>query len=176
MKLHATKYIRLLQVSFLHVYIKMEYPAPCPALVHIRPSEQGRNFLPLDLQRSICQQIAGSSILLFHLQSILLVRHQNPQFSRVVCTLCTCKLELHKLVTMPRIICNPHYHLATCNSMQCTTSTLFQIRLVYIKEAIVGASLSEPHTSVTSLRTCVCMYVCMYVCLDRPLTENFNFK
>ena len=84
------------------MYIKMEYPAPCPALVHIRPSEQGRSSLPLDLQRSICQQIAGSSNLPFHLQSILLARHQNPQSSEVVCTLCTCKLELHKLITYLR--------------------------------------------------------------------------
>ena len=32
---------------------------------------------------------------------------------------------------------------------------------------VIGASLSEPHTSVTSLRT----RVCIYACLDRPLTE-----
>ena len=30
---------------------------------------------------------------------------------------------------------------------------------------MIGASLSEPHTSVTSLRTCVCMFVCLFVCL-----------
>ena len=30
---------------------------------------------------------------------------------------------------------------------------------------VFGASLSEPHTSVTSLHTCVCMFAC----LDRPL-------
>ena len=35
---------------------------------------------------------------------------------------------------------------------------------------LIGASLSEPHTSVTALRdACVCMYVCL-----RPYTENFN--
>ena len=28
----------------------------------------------------------------------------------------------------------------------------------------IGASLSEPHTSVTALRTCVCMSVCLSVC------------
>ena len=33
---------------------------------------------------------------------------------------------------------------------------------------IIGVSLSEPHTSVTSLPPCVCMFVC----LDRPLTVN----
>ena len=36
---------------------------------------------------------------------------------------------------------------------------------------VIGASLSEPHTSVTALRMCVC--VCMSVCL-RPYTENFK--
>ena len=35
---------------------------------------------------------------------------------------------------------------------------------------IIGASLSEPHTSVTALRT----HVCIRPCLDRPLTVNFK--
>ena len=35
---------------------------------------------------------------------------------------------------------------------------------------IIGASLSEPHTSVTALRT----RVCIQLCLDRPLTRNFK--
>ena len=38
---------------------------------------------------------------------------------------------------------------------------------------LIGASLSEPHTNVTALHTCVCMYVCLSVCL-RPYTENFK--
>ena len=36
---------------------------------------------------------------------------------------------------------------------------------------LVGASLSELHTSVTALH----MWVCMLVCLDRPLTVNFKW-
>jgi len=43
---------------------------------------------------------------------------------------------------------------------------------------IFGASLSEPHTSVTSLRTRVCIYLCLLACLlaclDRPLTGYFK--
>ena len=35
---------------------------------------------------------------------------------------------------------------------------------------VIGASLSEPHTSVTALRT----RVCIYACLDRSLTVNFK--
>jgi len=35
----------------------------------------------------------------------------------------------------------------------------------------IGASLSEPHTSVTSLRACVCMLACV----DRPRTGNFKY-
>ena len=38
------------------------------------------------------------------------------------------------------------------------------------EDGIIGASLSEPHTSVTALR----MRVCIYACLDRPLTVNFK--
>ena len=39
---------------------------------------------------------------------------------------------------------------------------------------LIGVSLSEPHTSVTALRTHVCIYACLFVCLDRPLTVNFK--
>ena len=50
---------------------------------------------------------------------------------------------------------------------------LFQTSLeVFLHEAagIIGASLSEPHTSVTALLdACVCMYVCAW-----PYTENLN--
>ena len=35
---------------------------------------------------------------------------------------------------------------------------------------IFGASLSEPHTSVTSLRTRVCIYLCLFACLLGPTT------
>ena len=38
------------------------------------------------------------------------------------------------------------------------------------KTFFVGVSLSEPHTSVTALRT----RVCLFVGLDRPLTVNFK--
>ena len=35
---------------------------------------------------------------------------------------------------------------------------------------LIGASLSEPHTSVTALQdACVCLSVCVW-----PYTENFN--
>ena len=37
---------------------------------------------------------------------------------------------------------------------------------------IFGASLSEPHTSVTALRTCVCMAVCLSVCGHIPKILN----
>ena len=37
---------------------------------------------------------------------------------------------------------------------------------------IVGASLSEPHTSVTALAE-VCMYVCMFA---QPYTVNFKMS
>ena len=35
---------------------------------------------------------------------------------------------------------------------------------------VIGVSLSEPHTSMNSL----CTYVCMLVCLDQPLIVNFK--
>ena len=38
----------------------------------------------------------------------------------------------------------------------------------YNTESVIGASLSESHTSVTSLHP----WVCMFACLDRPLTVN----
>jgi len=43
---------------------------------------------------------------------------------------------------------------------------------------LIGASLNEPHTSMTALHTHVCIYVlCLLVsffCLDRPLTVTFK--
>ena len=30
---------------------------------------------------------------------------------------------------------------------------------------MIGVSLSEPHTSVTALRTCVCVHACLLACL-----------
>ena len=30
---------------------------------------------------------------------------------------------------------------------------------------VIGASLSEHHTSMTSLRMCVCIYACLLACL-----------
>ena len=41
---------------------------------------------------------------------------------------------------------------------------------------LIGASLSEPHTSGTALLTCVCMFACLLACLLaclRPYTVNF---
>ena len=40
---------------------------------------------------------------------------------------------------------------------------------------LIGTSLREPHTSVTALCTCVCIYACLLVCLDWPLTVNFKW-
>ena len=37
---------------------------------------------------------------------------------------------------------------------------------------VIGASLSEPHTGVTALRTCVCMSVCLSVCGHIPKILN----
>ena len=37
------------------------------------------------------------------------------------------------------------------------------------EKLVIGASLSEPHTSVTALAEIVCMYVCL-----RPYTVNFK--
>ena len=41
---------------------------------------------------------------------------------------------------------------------------------------LFGANLSKPHTSMSALSMCVCVYLSMYACLDQPLTVNFTFK
>ena len=46
--------------------------------------------------------------------------------------------------------------------------TEFHFPEVFLR-LLIGASLSEPHTSVTALRTRV------YLCLDRPLAVNFKW-
>ena len=40
---------------------------------------------------------------------------------------------------------------------------------------LIGASLSEPHTSVTALSTRVCIWPDIYACLDWPLTRNLKW-
>ena len=43
-------------------------------------------------------------------------------------------------------------------------------------DLLIGASLSEPHTSVTSLRACVCMLVCLLAWTDHiPEILNIRF-
>ena len=37
---------------------------------------------------------------------------------------------------------------------------------------IIGVSLSEPHTSVTALQTCVCMYVCLLAAKNRKFLNE----
>ena len=45
----------------------------------------------------------------------------------------------------------------------------------YMKNIVIfiGASLSEPHTSVTALRTCVCMLACLLGCLLAAIYRKF---
>ena len=45
--------------------------------------------------------------------------------------------------------------------------------LVETDKLVIGASLSDPHTSVTALCTCVCMLACLLTCL---LPYSVNFK
>ena len=42
-----------------------------------------------------------------------------------------------------------------------------------IDNFLIGASLSEPHTSVTALRTCVCMFACLLACLLAAIYRKF---
>ena len=46
------------------------------------------------------------------------------------------------------------------------TAHMFRLEAVKVHTAcnhVIGASLSEPHTSMTSLHPCVCIYVCLLV-------------
>ena len=54
---------------------------------------------------------------------------------------------------------------------QWLVTNVFQSLLLGSSIYVIGASLSEPHTSVTALLdVCVCMSVCV-----RPYTENLNW-
>ena len=48
----------------------------------------------------------------------------------------------------------------------------FEATCMCAKCEIIGASLSEPHTSVTALCTCMCMSVCLSVCGHIPKILN----
>ena len=41
---------------------------------------------------------------------------------------------------------------------------------------LIGASLSELHTSVTALRTCVCMSACLLACLLVAIYRKFKLN
>ena len=46
-----------------------------------------------------------------------------------------------------------------------------------VSHTIVGASLSEPHTSGTALRTCVCMFACLLAAIYRKfLMSTVKFQ
>ena len=57
--------------------------------------------------------------------------------------------------------------------LELTTQAFYmQITMIYIVSMtcvnrMIGASLSEPHTSMTALCTCVCMYVCLFAAIYR---------
>ena len=74
----------------------------------------------------------------------------------------------HKLFLYRRLVCYAYAGQALLNTTPCHLEVLIAAKLV---NTLIGASLSEPHTSVTALRTCVCMLAC----LDRPLTVNFKW-
>ena len=64
--------------------------------------------------------------------------------------------EVHVGMDIPRTL---------TNSYKCRDECIQLILCVLHSSGnwkLIGASLSEPHTSVTALRTCVCMLVCWF--------------
>ena len=63
-------------------------------------------------------------------------------------------------------------HCYSCCELLTTTLGCFLVQLCTIV-ILIGASLSEPYTSVTSLHTCVCMFACLLAWTDHlPKTLN----
>ena len=57
-------------------------------------------------------------------------------------------------------------NLTSCSGALHANSTILQfVTDLILYSELVGASLSEPHTSVTALCTCVCMLACLLACL-----------
>ena len=77
---------------------------------------------------------------------------------------------LHSLGMSPVMECGNRAITHSTSKFGMTSATSFCSHL-NIAYSIVGASLSEPRTNMTSLHTCVCMFAC----LDRPLTVNFKW-
>ena len=68
------------------------------------------------------------------------------------------------------------------NNRQATSGMCSTTRVTVIRrntgcpdvgEGFIWMSLSEPHTSMTSLR--IRVYICLLACLDRPLTKHFKW-
>ena len=73
------------------------------------------------------------------------------------------------------------YHPLAWPPLDLTTDDITSIlaihctcRYFYKHTCIIGASLSEPHTSGTALHTCVCVYVFLLTCWQ-PYTVNFKW-
>ena len=83
------------------------------------------------------------------------------------CDLCVCVLWTPG-IRQRRLSSRWCYRTALYSELKipCYTScTWHMIHPNWSSVLIIGASLSEPHTSVTSLHTCVCMLACLLACL-----------
>ena len=89
------------------------------------------------------------------------------------------RLKITHLYTIPTVMKflmkagDEHVEKYSLSSLKVVTLGNQSFYFARTNVPLIGASLSEPHTSVTALRTCVCMSVCLFVCL-RPYTENFK--
>ena len=90
---------------------------------------------------------------------------------------CGCKVDIGNVFSngpyQTRLV-RPTFTLCSPDIIYVTNaSELPQFFTTLLLSFIIGASLSEPHTSVTALCTCVCMLACLLACL-RPYTVNFK--
>ena len=54
---------------------------------------------------------------------------------------------------------------------------IFRCKKLSVLSLLIGASLSEPHTSVTALSTCVCIYLTMLVTVTaNEHIQNFTMS
>ena len=76
---------------------------------------------------------------------------------------------LKQYICFTKPVCTIHQPThGVCCINRYSSYVLFLLCLVF-DHTIIGASLSEPHTSVTALHTCVCMSACLWT-----YTENLN--
>ena len=140
----------------------LEFLSICSSHLHVHVAEGDSDFFITVCFIYFLNPLSSpSSFSLFSLLSFLLLAHTG---------LSSFLGDFLSLYKAPRVqVCDVsllfvHMYFVCLGYMYLCTVCVY----VHVANIPIGASLSKPHTSVTALHTCVCMYVCLLACGHIP--------